>query len=50
MRPSKLDAFAERLSNWLSLAAGQPRKRRKTAKQLHADLAGLGYAGSYGLN
>ena len=47
-RPSKLDPFAEKLSGWLRVEAGKSRKQRRTAKQMHADLAALGYDGSYG--
>ena len=36
-RPSKLDAFAEKLSAWLRLESGRPRKQRRTIKRLHAD-------------
>ena len=46
-RPSKLDAFAEKLSIWLRAEAGKGRKQRRTAKQMHADLVVLGYDGSY---
>jgi transposase len=47
-RPSKLDSFAEKLSGWLRVEASKSRKQRRTAKQMHADLAALGYEGSYG--
>lgn len=47
-RPSKLDAFAEKLSAWLQIEAGKSRKQRRTVKQMHADLVSLGYGGSYG--
>ena len=47
-RPSKLDAFAEKLSGWLRIEAGKSRKQRRTVKQMHADLAALGFDGSYG--
>ena len=47
-RPSKLDAFAEKLATWLRAEAGKSRKQRRTAKQMHADLSALGYGGSYG--
>jgi len=47
-RPSKLDAYAERLSAWLRTEANRPRKQKRTIKQLYADLVGLGYDGSYG--
>ncbi|WP_174293496.1 IS21 family transposase [Sphingomonas bacterium] len=47
-RPSKLDAFAEKLSGWLRIEAGKSRKQKRTAKQMYADLVALGYDGSYG--
>jgi transposase len=47
-RPSKLDAFAEKLSAWLKTEAGKSRKQRRTVKQLHADLVALGFTGSHG--
>ena len=47
-RPSKLDAFAEKLSGWLRGEAAKSRKYKRTAKQMHADLVVLGYEGSYG--
>jgi transposase len=47
-RPSKLDAFADRLSGWLKTEANKSRKQKRTLGQLHADLMGLGYSGSYG--
>ena len=47
-RPSKLDPFAEKLSGWLRIEAGKARKQKRTAKQIYADLAALGYDGSYG--
>ena len=46
-RPSKLDRFAQKLSDWLRVEAGKSRKQRRTAKQMHADLVVLGYEGSY---
>jgi transposase len=46
-RSSKLDAYADKLSQMLRQEAGQSRKQKRTIKQLHADLAGLGYDGSY---
>jgi transposase len=46
-RPSKLDPFADRLSAWLRTEAKKPRKQKRTAKQLHAELVSLGYQGSY---
>ena len=47
-RPSRLDPFAEKLSGWLRIEAGKSRKQRRTVRQMHADLAMLGYDGSYG--
>jgi transposase len=47
-RPSNLDAFAEKLAAWLRVEGSKSRKQRRTAKQMHADLVSLGYAGSYG--
>jgi transposase len=47
-RPSKLDAFSDKLSAWLKAEAGNSRKQRRNLKQLHADLVALGFAGSYG--
>jgi transposase len=47
-RPSKLDPFAGKLSGWLKMEANRPRKQRRTARQMHADLVALGYGGSYG--
>jgi len=46
-RPSKLDPFAQKLSDWLRVEAGKSRKQRRTARQMHADLVVLGYEGSY---
>ena len=46
-RHSKLDPFAEKLAGWLKTEAGKSRKERRTVKQLHADLAALGFTGSY---
>jgi transposase len=47
-RPSKLDAFSEKLSGWLKQESRLPRKQRRTGRQFHADLVSLGYSGSYG--
>jgi transposase len=47
-RPSKLDPYADKLTAWLKTEAGKPRKKRRTVKQLHAELVSLGYDGSYG--
>jgi transposase len=46
-RPSKLDPYADKLSHMLRREAGKSRKQKRTVKQLHADLAALGYDGSY---
>jgi transposase len=46
-RPSKLDAFADKLSGWLKIEASKSRKQKRTVKQLHVDLISLGYEGSY---
>jgi transcriptional regulator with XRE-family HTH domain len=34
-RPSKLDAFADKLSAWLRSEASKSRKQKRTLKQLH---------------
>jgi len=46
-RPSKLDAFANKLAGWLKTEAGKLRKQKRTVKQLHAGLTALGFGGSY---
>ena len=46
-RPSKLDPYADKLSQMLRQEAGKSRKQKRTIKQLHADLTALGYDGSY---
>lgn len=46
-RPSGLDPYADKLSHMLRQEAGKSRKQKRTIKQLHADLAALGYGGSY---
>lgn len=46
-RPSKLDPYADKLSQMLQQEAGKSRKQKRTIKQLHADLIALGYDGSY---
>jgi hypothetical protein len=45
-RPSKLDPYADKLSQTLRQEAGKSRKQKRTTKQLHADLTALGYDGS----
>ena len=47
-RPSRLDAFAAKVSDWLRVEAGKGRRQRRTARQIHADLVRPGYDGSYG--
>jgi hypothetical protein len=47
-RPSKLDAFADKLSSWVKLEASKSRKQNRTTRQVPTDLLGLGYDGSYG--
>lgn len=47
-RPSKLAEFADKLALWLRTDANRPRKYKRSAKQMHAELAVLGYGGSYG--
>ena len=46
-RQSKLDPYADKLSAMLRVETGKPRKQKRTIKQLHTDLAALGYDGSY---
>jgi transposase len=46
-RPSKLDSYADKLSQMLRQEAGKSRKQKRTIKQLHGDLTVLGYEGSY---
>ncbi len=46
-RPSKLDPYADKLSQMLLREASKSRKQKRTIKQLHADLVALGYEGSY---
>ncbi|WP_375163936.1 helix-turn-helix domain-containing protein [Herbaspirillum huttiense] len=45
--PSSLDAYAPRLSAWLSSELVKSRKQRRTLKQMFLELRGLGYEGSY---
>ena len=47
-RQSKLDPFADKLAGWLKTEGAKSRKRRRTLKQMHADLVALGFDGSYG--
>ena len=46
-RPSKLDPFAQKLSDWLRVEVGKSRKQRRTARQMHRDLVVLGYEGGF---
>ncbi len=46
-RASRLDPYADKLSQMLRQEAGRSRKQKRTIKQLHADLTALGYGGSY---
>ena len=45
--PSKLDPYADILLSWLKRESKRHRKQRRSVKQLHVDLVGLGYPGSY---
>ncbi|WP_166675018.1 winged helix-turn-helix transcriptional regulator [Herbaspirillum huttiense] len=45
--PSSLDAYAPRLSAWLSSELVKSRKQRRTLKQMFLELRELGYEGSY---
>jgi transposase len=45
-RASKLDPFADKLSDWLKTEARKPRKQKRTLKQLRGDLVALGFTGS----
>lgn len=44
---SAIDQYAFQLSGWLKTEAAKSRKQRRTLKQLHAELIGLGFKGSY---
>src|SRR6202158_2181870 len=45
--PSKLDPYADKLSQMLRQESGKSRKTKGPVKQFHADLAALGYDVSY---
>jgi len=45
--PSKLDPYAEKLASWLKSEGTKSRKQKRTLRQMHAELAALGYEGSY---
>ena len=46
--PSQLDPYAAELVRWLRANQQQPRKQRRTLRQMHAALLMKGYPGSYG--
>ncbi len=41
-RPSKIDPYAARLTDWLVANQRKTRKERRTAKEMYEDLVGLG--------
>ena len=45
--PSAIDKYAFQLSELLKTEAAKSRKQRRTLKQLHEELKGLGFEGSY---
>ena len=45
--PSKLDGFAAKLTAWLVAEARKGREQRRNLRRLYADLAALGFQGSY---
>ena len=47
-RPGELDAFADMLSDWLTVDAGKWRKQKRTVNQLYGDLASPEYEGPCG--
>lgn len=44
---SKLDDYAQTLTNWLHRESRRKRKQRRSVKQLYTELVKLGYTGSY---
>ncbi|MGP9792152.1 IS21 family transposase [Roseinatronobacter sp. NSM] len=46
-RPSKIDPYAARLTDWLVANQRKPRKDRRTAKDMFEELVKAGYDGSY---
>lgn len=44
---SKLDGFADKLSEWLKTESKKGRKQKRSMRQIHRDLCDLGYQGSY---
>jgi transposase len=45
---SKLDPYADKLSQWLKAEQAKSRKQQRTLLQMHVDLVALGFQGSYG--
>ena len=45
--PSRLDPYREQLESWLRTDSHRPRRERRTAKTLFAQLQACGYPGSY---
>ena len=45
---SKLDPYADKLSQWLKAEQAKGRKQQRTLLQMHADLVALGFDGAYG--
>ncbi len=45
---SKLDPYADKLSQWLKAEQAKGRKQQRTLLQMHVDLVALGFQGSYG--
>ena len=46
-RPSKIDPYAARLTDWLVANQRKARKDRRTAKDMFEELVKAGYDGSY---
>jgi transcriptional regulator with XRE-family HTH domain len=44
---SAIDPYAHQLAGWLKTEAAKSRKQRRSLKQLHEELADLGFKGSY---
>ena len=45
---SKLDPYADKLSQWLKAEQAKGRRQQRTLLQMHTDLVALGFNGSYG--
>ncbi|MCB1958569.1 MAG: helix-turn-helix domain-containing protein, partial [Rhodocyclaceae bacterium] len=45
--PTRLDPYREQLERWLRTDSHRPRRERRTAKTLFAQLQACGYPGSY---